>query len=126
MRLLFLHNNFPAQFGAIARYMADQGHEVTFATHWQGTPPDWLQMVRFRPHREVGKQQHPYLSFVESAVLNGQALARTGWKMKEGGYSPDLIVAHSGWGPGLYVRDIWPDARYLGYFEWYYRPKGWV
>ena len=44
--------------------------------------------------------------------------------MKEGGYSPDLIVAHSGWGPGLYVRDIWPDARYLGYFEWYYRPKG--
>ena len=124
MRLLFLHNNFPAQFGAIARYMAGQGHEVTFATHWQGTPPDWLQMVRFRPHREVGKQQHPYLSFVESAVLNGQALARTGWKMKEGGYSPDLIVAHSGWGPGLYVRDIWPDARYLGYFEWYYRPKG--
>ena len=44
--------------------------------------------------------------------------------MKEEGYAPDLIVAHSGWGPGLYVRDIWPDAKYLGYFEWYYRSTG--
>lgn len=124
MRLLFLHNNFPAQFGAIARYMSSRGHDVTFGTRWQGTPPDWLRMVRFRPHREVGKQQHPYLAFVENAVLNGQALARTGWKMKEAGYSPDLVVAHSGWGPGLYVRDIWPDAKYIGYFEWYYHSKG--
>lgn len=124
MRLLFLHNNFPAQFGAIARYMSSRGHDVTFGTRWQGTPPDWLRMVRFRPHREVGKQQHPYLAFVENAVLNGQALARTGWKMKEAGYSPDLVVAHSGWGPGLYVRDIWPDAKYVGYFEWYYHSKG--
>ena len=124
MRLLFLHNNFPAQFGAIARYMSNRGHDVTFGTRWQGTPPDWLRMVHYRPHREIGKQQHPYLAFVESAVLNGQALARTGWKMKEAGYSPDLVVAHSGWGPGLYVRDIWPDAKYVGYFEWYYHSEG--
>ena len=124
MRLLFLHNNFPAQFGAIARYMSNRGHDVTFGTRWEGTPPDWLRMVRYRPHREIGKQQHPYLAFVESAVLNGQALARTGWKMKEAGYSPDLVVAHSGWGPGLYVGDIWPDAKYVGYFEWYYHSRG--
>ena len=124
MRILFLHNNFPAQFGALARYMSQRGHDVTFGTSWQGTPPDWLRMVRYRPHRKVGRQQHPYLSFVESAVLNGQALARAGWKMKEEGYSPHLIVAHSGWGPGLYVRDVWPDAKYLGYFEWYYRSRG--
>ena len=124
MRLMFLHNNFPAQFGSLARYMSQRGHDVTFATRWQGTGPDWLRLVRYQPHREVGKGQHPYLAFVESAVLNGQALARVGWKMKEQGYAPDLIVAHSGWGPGLYVRDIWPDARYLGYFEWYYQSMG--
>ena len=124
MRILFLHNNFPAQFGALARHFSDRGHDVTFGTHWQGTPPDWLRIVRFRPHREVGKQQHPYVAFLESAVLNGQALARVGWKLKAQGYSPDLVVAHSGWGPGLYVRDVWPDTKYVGYFEWYYRSKG--
>ena len=124
MRILFLHNNYPAQFGGLARYLSEQGHEVRFGTRWEGTPPGWLRMVRFRPHREVGEQQHPYLRFLENAVLNGQALARVGWQMKEKGYSPDLVVAHSGWGPGLYVRDVWPDAKYLGYFEWYYRPDG--
>ena len=124
MRVLFLHNNFPAQFGALARHLSGRGHDVAFGTRWQGTSPDWLRMVRYQPHRKVRRQQHPYLAFVESAVLNGQAFARVGWKMKEGGYSPDLIVAHSGWGPGLYVRDIWPDAKYLGYFEWYYQSKG--
>ena len=124
MRVLFLHNNFPAQFGILAHYMRGQGHDVTYGTSWEGTPPDWLRMVRYRPHREIGKTQHHYLAFVERAVLNGQALARVGLKMKAGGYSPDLVVAHSGWGPGLYVRDVWPEASYVGYFEWYYRSKG--
>ena len=124
MRVLFLHNNFPAQFGILAHYMRHRGHDVTYGTAWEGTPPDWLRMVRYRPHREVGKDQHPYLAFVERAVLNGQAMARVGFKMKADGYSPDLVVAHSGWGPGLYVRDVWPEASYVGYFEWYYRGKG--
>ena len=124
MRVLFLHNNFPAQFGPLARYLSNRGHDVTFGTRWEGTPPEWLRLVRYAPHRKVGPQQHPYLAFVESAVLNGQALARVGWKLKEEGYAPDLVVAHSGWGPGLYVKDIWPDAKYVGYFEWYYQATG--
>ena len=124
MRVLFLHNNFPAQFGALAHHLSERGHEVTFGTRWKGQPPPWLRMVRFQPHREVGKALHPYVAFVENAVLNGQALARVGWKMKDEGYAPDLVVAHSGWGPGLYVPDVWPDAKYVGYFEWYYQPRG--
>ena len=124
VRVMFLHNNFPAQFGSIARYLSQRGHEVIFGTRWKGAPPDWIRMVRYEPSRKVGPRQHPYLAFVESAVLNGQAFARVGWKMKDEGYSPDLVVAHSGWGPGLYVRDIWPEAKYLGYFEWFYRSKG--
>ena len=124
MRVLFLHNNFPAQFGSVARLLADRGHDVTFGTRWEGTPPAWLRMVRFEPHRPVHKEAHLYLAFVEQAVLNGQALARTAWEAKDRGYTPDLIVAHSGWGPGLYVRDVWPEAKYVGYFEWYYRASG--
>ena len=124
MRILILHNNYPAQFGGLARHLARQGHEVTFGTRWQGTPPDWLRMVRYAPHRGVDPKQHPYVRNLEQAVLNGQALARVGLGMKEKGYSPDLVVAHSGWGPGLYVRDVWPDTKYVGYFEWFYRPRG--
>ena len=124
MHALFLHNNFPAQFGPIARLLADRGHDVAFGTNWEGEPPAWLRMVRFEQHRPVRKEAHPYLAFVENAVLNGQGFARTAWALKDKGYTPDLVVAHSGWGPGLYVKDVWPEAKYVGYFEWYYRAEG--
>ena len=124
MRVLFLHSNFPAQFGTLAHHLAEQGHEVTFGTSWEGTPPDWLRLVRFSPHREVGPKQHPYLVSTEGAVLVGQGFARAAWRMKAQGYAPDCIVAHAGSGVGLYVRDVWPEARYVGYFEWYYRSRG--
>ena len=124
MHALFLHNNFPAQFGPIARLLADRGHDVTFGTNWEGEPPAWLRMVRFEQHRPVRKEAHPYLAFVENAVLNGQGFARTAWALKDKGYTPDVVVAHSGWGPGLYVKDVWPEAKYVGYFEWYYRAEG--
>ena len=122
--MLFLHRNFPAQFGNLSRSMSGQGHDVTFGTRRQGTPPEWLRTVRYQPHREVGKQRHPCLAFVESAVLDGQVPARVGWRMKAQGYSPDLVMAHSGREPGFYVRDLWPDAKYVVYFEWYDQPKG--
>ena len=82
------------------------------------------RMVRFRPHRKASRQQHAYLKVSEDAVLNGQAVARMGWKMKTEGYSPDVVLAHSYWGPGLFVRDVWPDTKQVGYFEWYQRADG--
>ena len=124
MRVLFLHNNFPSQFGPLARFMKNRGHDVAFGTQWPGKPPQWLRMVRFKPHREVNEKQHPYLRFTEEAVLAGQAFARAAWKLKKEGYAPDVVVAHAGTGPGLYVRDVWPRAKYVGYFEWYYGAPG--
>ena len=124
MRVLFLHSNFPAQFGTLARYLTEQGHDVTFGTSWDGARPDWVRLVRFSPHREVRPKQHPYLVSTEGAVLLGQAFARAAWQLKADGYAPDCIVGHAGSGVGLYVRDVWPEARYVGYFEWYYRSRG--
>ena len=124
MRVLFLHSNFPAQFGTLARYLSEQGHDVAFGTCWEGTPPEWVRLVRFSPHRQVGPKQHPYLVSTEGAVLLGQAFARAAWQLRAEGYAPDCIVAHAGSGVGLYARDVWPEARYVGYFEWYYRSRG--
>jgi glycosyltransferase involved in cell wall biosynthesis len=42
-------------------------------------------------------------------------------RLREQGYVPDLVVAHSGWGGGLFVKDIWPEASLIAYCEWYYR-----
>lgn len=121
MQVLFLHNNFPAQFGAVAAYLRDAGWDVWFGTAREKSALRGVRVFNYAPHRGVGEKTHPYAANFENAILHGQAVARAGLKLKEKGLSPDIVVAHSGWGPGVFVKDIWPTAAYVGYFEWYYR-----
>lgn len=80
--------------------------------------------VAYRPHREPGKDTHPYLRKAESQVLNGQAVARGLLDLRKKGFAPDLVFAHIGWGEALYVKDIFPDAPLIGYCEFYYHARG--
>ncbi len=120
MQILFLHDNFPAQFGVLGQYLASKGWNVWFGTQRKGSGLDGLTVFNYTPHRDITEKIHPYVGGFEKAVLNGQGLARTALKFKSKGLAPDIVMAHSGWGPGLYAKDIWPDAKYVGYFEWYY------
>jgi glycosyltransferase involved in cell wall biosynthesis len=121
MRILFLHDNFPAQFGFFGQYLAGKGWEATFGTQREGSALEGLKVFNYKPHRTVTENIHPYAANFEKAVLTGQAVARAAVELKKRGYKPDIVMAHSGWGPGLYARELWPEAKYVGYFEWYYQ-----
>jgi len=121
MRILFLHDNFPAQFGLLGQHLARKGWDVTFGTQRKGAAMQGIKVFNYAPHREVTANIHPYVGGFEKAVLAGQGLARAALDLKKSGRRPDIVMAHSGWGPGLFAKDIWPDAKYVGYFEWYYR-----
>src|SRR5262245_44473261 len=64
---------------------------------------------------------HDYLRELQSAVANGVAVARLCEWLKRDGFVPDVVIGHNGWGEILYVKDVWPQARLLGYFEFFYR-----
>ncbi len=124
MRILFLHNNFPAQFGAIGQYLSRDGWDVTFMTQRTGAKADGINAVVYRDRdvKEEHKIRHPFLASTGKAVVTGTSALEVAQHLThEKGYTPDIIVAHSGWGPGLFMKDVWPDAAYVGYFEWYYR-----
>lgn len=126
MRVLFLHRNFPAQYRHVAAALAaDNANQVVFGTRESnGASLPGVAQVSYKPAREVRPDTHPYLRSTEDAVLEGQAVFRLCTSLKQKGFVPDLVCAHSGWGPGLYVKDAFPDARLLVYFEWYYRGRG--
>ena len=44
--------------------------------------------------------------------------------MKKKNGAPDIILAHSGWGAGMFFKDVFPDAKLLNYYEWYYHCHG--
>ena len=35
-----------------------------------------------------------------------------------------MVVVNTGWGENLFLKDIWPKARHVAYFEYYYAAKG--
>ena len=124
MRILFIHDNFPAQFGVLGMWLARQGWDVTFATNAEQASAPGIRVLRYGPHRAPAKETHPYAQPMDKAAINGQGFARTALKARDAGYAPDIIVAHSGWGGGMFARDVFPKAAYVAYCEWWYRHPG--
>lgn len=122
VKILFLHNNFPAQFGSLGQYLNGEGWDVTFLTKREGAEAKGIRTVVYRDRdlADRGKGVHGLLRSTNDAVVTGASVVEVGKVLSKRGYTPDIIVAHSGWGPGIFVKDIWPDAVYVAYCEWYY------
>jgi glycosyltransferase involved in cell wall biosynthesis len=131
MRILLIHQNFPGQFRHVAMAWATRpgwqvvalGRDTCPGLPQLNASPQF-KLMRYKPHRDGHKDQHPYLRKMEDAVLHGQAVARELMKLKQQGFTPDVILAHPGWGETLYAKDVFPNARLIHLCEWYYNPHG--
>jgi glycosyltransferase involved in cell wall biosynthesis len=123
-RILFIHDNFPAQFGRFGQWLAARGWEVAFATEAKGASAAGIDIFTYATHRQPSAETHPYAQPMDKAVLKAQAFARAALERRRQGYRPDLIVAHTGWGAGMFARQIFPAARFIAYCEWWYRYPG--
>ncbi|HSK41814.1 MAG TPA: glycosyltransferase, partial [Arenibaculum sp.] len=125
MNILFVHNHFPGHYQHVAPALAaDPANRVVFATSGTGTPMPGVEVRHFGPHRRAGEGTHPYVRPFEDAVLHGQAVYRLCRVLRAEGFVPDVVCAHAGFGPGLYVKEAFPDTPLLSYFEWFYRGNG--
>jgi glycosyltransferase involved in cell wall biosynthesis len=125
MKILFLHSNFPAQFRHLAVALSkDRNNQVIFGTARQEGEIPGVYKVIYAQSRKPRKETHHYVKPLEDAVLQGQAVYRVLDKLKQDGFVPDVVYGHSGWGPTLFVKDIFPQAKLLCYFEWFYRSQG--
>ncbi len=46
------------------------------------------------------------------------------FNLREAGFSPDVILAHPGWGEALLLKEVWPKARLALFCEFHYRAEG--
>ncbi|NER33205.1 MAG: glycosyltransferase [Oscillatoria sp. SIO1A7] len=127
MRVLILHPNFPAQFRHVATLLGrNPNNQVIFGT--KNERPEWkipgVKKALYATTREPNPGTHHYVRPLESAVLTGQAVFRMADKLKSQGFVPDIIYGHSGWGPTIFMKEVFPDTPLLCYFEWFYHAKG--
>ena len=129
MRILFVHCNYPAQFRHLSQHLAaNKDNEIVFLCQnkeWTATNVPELKLSRYQLGRDPkGNLCHPYLRRYETAVLHGQAALREALRLRQDGFEPDLIIGHSGFGNTIYLKEVWPKAKFIGYFEWFYRSRG--
>lgn len=122
MNILFIHQNFPGQYKHLAPRLAQLGHRCVALTLRAKKPGTW-QGVRMLPYalpKRAGQQLHPWLVDLDSKVTRGHACFLAARKLAELGFTPDIILAHPGWGESMFLRDVWPEARLGLYCELYH------
>lgn len=126
LKILFIHQNFPAQFKHLAPALVQLGHTVVAMTMKQLEVPSWqgVQLVPYQVGRGNAKDGHPWVSDFETKVIRAEACFRAAIQLKASGFEPDVVIAHPGWGESLFVKQVWPNARLGIYCEFFYHPEG--
>lgn len=123
MRILVTHNNFPAQFRHICEFLGrDKKNQIVFAT--KNPRKEWvipgITKAVFKPDGEISEDGYQPSRNFEDATRHGVGLLRACKSLKDQGFIPDVILGHSGWGQTMFLRDVFPQTPFVGYFEWYY------
>lgn len=126
MNILFIHQNFPGQFKHLAPAMARRGHNVVAMTMRKEQPAAWqgVRLVAYAGARGSTPGIHPWLADLETKTIRGEACFRAALQLRAAGFTPDVIVAHPGWGESLFIKQVWPQARLGMYCEFYYKDEG--
>jgi glycosyltransferase involved in cell wall biosynthesis len=125
MVILFIHQNFPGQYKHLVRHFADKPDwRVLFLTQSRTNAMSGVERIVYDPALPQTLDCHPFTVDFDRAVRIGLAVADACRKLKADGLRPDIICGHNGWGEMLFVKDVFPDAPILSYFEFYYHAQG--
>jgi glycosyltransferase involved in cell wall biosynthesis len=129
MKILFVHQNFPAQYRYVATALTqDKLADVVAlgdaSAAGRRPPLPGVTLVTYECPTPTGPAGHPFAQPFDKALRRGQIVARACRELRARGFVPDVICAHPGWGEALFLRDVFPDARITLYCEFFYRAAG--
>lgn len=125
MKLLFVHQNFPAQFLHLAPEMQRLGHDVRAITDAVNKATSPVPVLRYshkpQPVDPAATRLGRNFTLMSDRAVSVGRFAKA---LRDQGYVPDVIFGHSGWGETLFLKEVWPTAQLLVYAEFYYRGQG--
>ena len=127
MKFLLIHQNFPGQFRQLAPFLYDQGHDIVAICSHQRPILGKFRVFRYEvpPKPPEGLAHSSQLA--NESLQRAEKVARVCEQLKQEGWTPDLICAHSGWGETLGIKEVWPDIPQIIWPELWLRPEhsGW-
>src|SRR5579859_1345009 len=121
MIYIFIHQNFPAQYRNLIRYLSSiPDNTIYFVTQNSDITIEGVKKLAYRVETEAQPNCHPYTVEIDTAIRTGLAVAQVCQSLQQQGIEPDLIAGHCGWGETLFVKDVFPETPLLTYFEFFY------
>jgi glycosyltransferase involved in cell wall biosynthesis len=125
MRVLFVHNNFPAQYRHVARALVrDPGVSVAAIGTSTSRYVNGVDLRRYALTHVDISTTHPFARRFDLECRRAEQVLYALSSLSSSGFVPDLIMAHPGWGETLPLRTIFPKARILLYCEFFYAVEG--
>ena len=123
MRILFLHNNYPAQFKFLLKTLASTNHELIFLS----IESHGVKIPGVKHYKVGSKTVEPVSSFKKQhkplgkKISNAELFRAAFQKLKDSGFYPDVTFFHSGWGIGFFLKSVFPKTKSIAYAEWWFQ-----
>jgi len=125
MNVLFVHNNFPAQYRYLARALSRDKtvNMVAIGSSTSRSVPG-VQLRKYALGSSDLAGTHPFARRFDLECQRGEQVLYALSSLVASGFAPDVILAHPGWGETLPLRIMFPKARLLVYCEFFYGDQG--
>jgi len=125
LRILFIHQNFPAQYLHLATALVARGDEVVAIGGPTARALPNVPLHRYSPCPSADIPHcHPWASDFQTKILRAEAVCATLERLLASGFRPNLVVGHPGWGELLGVKDLLPHVPVLHQVEFVYQLEG--
>ncbi len=121
MHVLYVHQNYPAQFGHIAKHLVEKlGWKCTFVSETPAGNDRGIEKIQYKLGGGATKHNHFCSRTFENTVWHSDAVYQALRKRPD--VKPDLIVGHSGFGSTLFLHELYPTVPIINFFEYFYLP----
>ncbi|MBW3558316.1 MAG: glycosyltransferase [Proteobacteria bacterium] len=121
--VLFVHNNYPGQFGFLADALRERGVPCRAIGSASAKTTD-IPIQKYSLTRGTTTDIFPAATRAEADLIRAHAAVARALAHKAEGFHPELIIGHPGWGETLLLEDVYPDAKQILHGEFYYHPEG--
>lgn len=121
VNIAIIHKTFYSQFERLSLFLAKNPYIRVYMLLCNGRK-ETRGRLQIRPY--CPKTQENWLP-LEKEAEEGRAVVRALKNLQETEhFVPDLILGTCGWGAMLFVKDLYPHVKTIGYFEWFYHAFG--
>jgi glycosyltransferase involved in cell wall biosynthesis len=122
--ILFIHNNFPGQFGDLSQALQKAGYRVAAIGAAKAPGVQGIPISRWSHKKGTTDGIFRPAIRAEADLIRARAAADAAMALKKQGFDPKVIVGHPGWGETVGMRLIFPKAKQVLFGEFYYHGVG--